>query len=354
MKTNKHKAKIAIILIAALVSLYGLWPLVDTARAVDSIIHASDTLSDSDVGNPATHTIDFETIATTATAGYIDIVFHDDFGDVLVGNITCPANWTESAPNTETARCTADNDRAPAAYEVTVADVTNPAAEGDYSVYINQYSGGELIARVQLKVYVIEDVLMTARVEATLYFEITGTSTGITVNGVTCNATTTATTTPFGTLDHLTPKTVCQGLIVETNARDGFIVTVEQDGELESDNGANINSFRNSPDNTGSTTPQAWQEPTNILDQYHTYGHMGLTSNDADLSTVGSYNDFRGSLYVGFNSTDPVVVMHHTGPSDGSTPNVGTAAVAYTAEIGSLQEAGDYSSTLTYICTPTY
>ena len=54
------------------------------------------------------------------------------------------------------------------------------------------------------------------------------------------------------------------------------------------------------------------------------------------------------------NATDQVEVMYHTGPSDGTTPDKGLTQVAYTAEISTLQEAGDYENTLTYICTPQY
>jgi hypothetical protein len=46
--------------------------------------------------------------------------------------------------------------------------------------------------------------------------------------------------------------------------------------------------------------------------------------------------------------------MYHNGPSDGLTADIGTTTVAYTVGITALQEAGDYSNTLTYICTPTY
>ena len=129
---------------------------------------------------------------------------------------------------------------------------------------------------------------------------------------------------------------------------------------LTSDSNSNINSFNNSPDGTGSTTAETWVTPRNELDQYHTYGHMGLTSDDADLNSLGTYNSFAPTdtdgitQYVGLNNTDPMPIMHHDGPSDGTTQNVGLSHIAYSVEIGSLQEAGDYENTLTYIATPTY
>jgi hypothetical protein len=148
-------------------------------------------------------------------------------------------------------------------------------------------------------------------------------------------------------------STLGQALRVTTNADEGYIVTVEQDHDLVSNSSTTINSFNNSPDYTGTTTPETWTQPLNLLDKYHTYGHMGLTTDDADLSTF-SYSDFTGSQYAGLNNTDLMVIMHHDGPSDGNTQNKGYIKIAYTIEIASLQEAGDYTNTLTYICTPTY
>ena len=80
---------------------------------------------------------------------------------------------------------------------------------------------------------------------------------------------------------------------------------------------------------------------------------MGLTTNDSDLSGKG-YMDFTGEKYVGFNDTDPIVVMNHDHPSDGKTQDIGKAAVAYTVEVSTLQEAGDYENILTYIATATF
>ncbi len=358
-----HKSIIIGFLIFTLVALYGFLPPLPKANAVDSIKDASDTISDSDLGETATHVLDFTTGTTTPTNGYIDVVFHNDFGDVATGSIACPdfTNWASSSPNTETARCTAQNNRTAGTYQITVSGMVNPNADGNYDVYIYNYDDtSTLKERVHLKVYIIEDVLMTAKVDATLNFQISGVASGAkSVNGVLCDETTTATATPFGTLQVNATTTVCQKLNVTTNADDGFTVTVEQDQELTSDGASNINSFNNSQDGTGTTTAEGWAPPSNILDYYNTYGHMGLTSDDQDLSSYGTgYNDFYNSggapHFAGLNSTDPMPIMHHTGPSDGSTQNKGEAFVAYSAQIASLQEAGDYENTLTYICTPTF
>ncbi|RLC38048.1 hypothetical protein DRH27_03235, partial [Candidatus Falkowbacteria bacterium] len=202
----------------------------------------------------------------------------------------------------------------------------------------------------KMMVYIIEDVTVTARVDSNLTFSIGGLATTTTVNGDATTGTSATTTISFGTLDY-DPARFGQILKVTTNSY-GFTVTVEQDGELESAAGANINSFRDSPTGTGTSTPEAWQPPAELLGQINTYGHLGVTSEDNSLT--GSTDPFGASLYAGFDGTTPIEVMYHNGPADGSTDHAGQTKVGYQIEISSLQEAGDYSNTLTYICTPTF
>jgi hypothetical protein len=357
METKTRKKFLVILLTFMLVVMYGALPQPNTAQAVDSLTDAKDTLSDSDISaSSVTHTIQFTTGTTTPTGGFFSVHFPSEFS--LTGaSVTCPTNTTASTSG-QLVDCVASADLSPAAYTITVSGTTNPGTAGSYTINVyNYYDASTLKERVQLPVYIIEDVLMTASVNASLTFNIYGVNSGVSVNGIECSNTSTATSTPFGTLTVNATSTVCQRLTVATNADDGYIVTVEQDQELTSDSGSNINSFNNSPDGTGSTTAQAWESPRNELDNYYTYGHMGLTSNDADLDTYG-YNDFdnggSGAYFAGLNGTDPMVIMHHNGPADGSTQNKGLAYVLYQVEIGSLQEAGDYENKLTYIVTATY
>lgn len=364
MKNKINKKFFVGALLLVMVAMYGFVPMPSKVKAVDAISDAKDTISESNINDTATHVFTFTTGSTTPDTGYIDIDFPADFGNVTAGgNIVC-SSGTASAPDTETARCTAGvGGIAAGALTVTVSNVTNPSSEGVQYIEITNYGAGgtPILERVTVAVYIVRNVWMTARVDSTLNFVVSGLDGGSdTVNGLTCTATSTATSTPFGTLPVGTPVNVCQQLNVTTNADDGFVVTVEEDQELTSDSGSNINSFNNSPNGTGSTTAQAWTSPDNDLDMYHTYGHMGLTSDDADLNSLGGFNSFAsgdtdGALqFAGLNSTDPMEVMQHDGPSDGTTQNVGTARVLYRAEIASLQEAGDYENTLTYIVTPQY
>lgn len=362
MKTKTYQKALSLFtIISMMVMIYGFIPLPRMAGAVDSITDARDLLSDSDLSMVSNHTFTFTTGTTTPSSGYWDFDFPDEFTGVLAVNADCAygdVNATESLVAGNIIRCTWGADQAATSSQMLITDVTNPATSTHYTIDIGNYDdNGVLLERIQVMVVIIDDVLMTATVDSTLNFTISGMNGGSTVNNINCDQTTTSTSTPFGTLVVNATTTVCQKLNVTTNADAGYTVTVEQDHELTNDMGSTINSFNNSQDGTGSTTAGQWQPPTNTIDVENTYGHMGLTSDDQDLSTGTGYNDFYNSgdaLYVGLNDADPMPVMHHTGPSDGTTENIGEVNVAYSAQIASLQEAGDYESTLTYICTPTF
>jgi hypothetical protein len=223
--------------------------------------------------------------------------------------------------------------------------ITNPSATTSY-----EFTASAATNTGQFRVAIVDDVLVTANVDTTLVFTISGTSSSSTVNG---SPTTTATTTtsvalPFGTLSPNSSKVLAQDLTVQTNARNGYVVTVEQDQQLQSSTGADIDGF---VDGNWTTTPTAWAAPSNSIGDENTWGHWGLTS--TDFVTTRSV-EFSSNTWVAA-STSPTIIMGHTGPADGTTAGIGRATIGYQAQITALQEAGDdYSTTLTYIATPTF
>ncbi|PLX21221.1 hypothetical protein C0584_03335 [Candidatus Parcubacteria bacterium] len=368
MKKLRKKIVIGIVMLS-MMTMYGAFPMVPFANAqINSLIDVSDTLTDSDPGATATHTFDFTTVTPLVDTDLLIIEIDeddDDFSGIAQGNVTCPAgNFGAAvvAVNTITCPVTAGG-VASGTLQVVVTDVVNPAA-GFYRMDIHTTNAGETVTYDQAypMVAIVDNVLMTARVTSTLNFTITGTTTAAVVNGEACDVDTSASSTllDFGTLAVDTPKTLCQELKVITNADDGYSVVVYQDDELRSDSNSTINSFNNAADGTGSSTPAAWAQPSAILDSFETYGHMGLTSDDETLNW-GDLDPFdantNSGLYVGFNgygSANSVEVMYHNSPADGKTIDKGRTLVAYTAEVSSLQEAGDYETVLTYVATPVY
>lgn len=351
LKTKKRKSLLVAVVIFSLIAVYGSLP---TAKA--AITDAKDTISDSDFSPAtATHVFTFTTGTQLAVGDYISIVFPGAFTGVDSANATCPANTTASDSGNEII-CTIDPGQTldPGPQTVTVTSVTNPVGPANsYAIDIVTYddAGPTEIESTQVMVYIIDDVTVSATVNANLTFEIEGLADTETVNGVNCDVTTDATTAAFGTLTY-DPTTVCQQLKVSTNADDGFTVTVQQTSELVNAGGSNINSFDNAPDGTGSTTPHDWAAPMAVIDSPATYGHMGLTSED-DSFALGA-DPFGDQQYVGFNGTAPVAVMYHNGPANSTVDGAGITQVAYTVEISEMQEAGDYNTTITYIATPQY
>jgi hypothetical protein len=348
---NKRPTALVILLIVTLLAIYGQAPNARAAWLAD----AKNTLSDSDLGVAATSTITFVIGEALYVNDFAQVIFPTDFTEVDTADITCGnAQFDQTASSTGNyVECLVDVGNTIATTStitITVAGAVNPGTSGYKKFVLNTYdAGGTIQESANVMVYIIDDVTVSATVDATLTFTIGAVNADTAINGVTTTGTSTATEMSFGTINSTGSSTMGQSLRVITNADDGFIVTVQQDGELQSAAAATINSFNNSQDGYGSTTPVTWRAPLGILANNWTYGHMGLTSNDADLGT-----DFTSSKYAGLNGTNAMTIMSHGGPADGTTQNSGLAYVAYTIEITAMQEAGDYENRLTYICTPTY
>ena len=334
------------ILMFSLLAMYGFTPLVKAA----SLESAKDTLSDSTPSATPQHTIVFDMATELSQNEYVQITFGTGFGSAATASTTCPANTSSSTAATYV-RCTVDSGQTLAstsAQTIKIENVTNPATTGAKDITVSTHqSGGTEIESSGIKVYIIDQVTITATVDASLQFQVLGLATSTDVNTVATTGSSSPTFLKFGTIDSTASATLAQQLEVTTNADGGYTVTVEQDGNMLNGAGASIDAFVDGTPSGGA----AWQAPGGTLGNDNEYGHMGLTSEDANLS---GGDDFADGLYAGFTGTTPVEVMYHTGPADGSTANIGVTQVAYTIEITDLQEAGDYSNTLTYICTPTY
>jgi len=370
---KRHQGRIALIaiMIFSLVAMYGFYPfngLIKFAKA-GSLYSVKDTISDSDKQASSSHAIVFSMSTALGENEYVEVSFQTGFTNFASAAINCPANTTASTTSASddyrVLRCKVDAGQSlavqPATHTITIYNLLNPNATGDKDVTVTTYDNTDTVKdETVLKVYIIDDVTVRATVDATLTFTVSGLgpySTKSTVNGIGLSGTSTAEEINFGTLHSNASTTFAQNLTVSTNATAGFIVTVQKDQDLQNAAGATINSFNNSPDGTGSTTPGPWSDPGGVLESPNTYGHWGLTSDDDDAADnlIMTNDYYQGeAYYVGTDGTDPTIVMAHVGPADGSTQNIGMAAVAYSVRISDLQEAGDYSTILTYVCTPTY
>lgn len=364
-----------VLLLAILLWTTGLPSWLPNVRAA-ALYDFSDTLTDSDLSAVSVHRLGFTTTNALDASDTIVITLDPTASLFTVNNLgasdflsesgldvvtSCGGGSNELTVSTTTETitltvCATDSISAGAKTfqmgATTTPKITNPVSAGSRIIRVATYADGTGTAldSGDARVFIIDDVVVTASVDSSFSFVISGVANGATVNGsaTTTSTSTTATSIPFETLVPNVSKILAQDLAVTTNAANGFTVTVVQDQNLTSATGADINLFSNG---ATTSTPVAWQTPTNVLNQQWTYGHIGITSQDATLSAG---DEFGTSLWAG-NFNLPREVFYHTGPSDGTTPNEGSTRVGYQVEIESLQEAGnDYTNTLTYVATPTF
>ncbi len=329
-----------------------------TAQAAN-LIDVKDTLTDSGPSALSGHLFSFEIPTGSALTAANDIVitFPSGFTDVntvVSGDLTvridggAPVAIGNFAAGAQT--LTFDNASSSAGSVITVelapGVVTNPGTVGSYEFLITTQNGDSGRTRVAI----VDYVTVTAIVNTTFDFVVSGLATSTAVNSTSTTGSTTATQIAFGVLNAGQVYTMAQELTVETNANNGFVVTVQQDGNLESSNLSDIDGFI---DGAYTNTPVVWQAPANTLLNENTWGHWGLTSDDTDLN-AGEFTSGGGNKWVAA-STTPRQIFSHGGPADGVTQDVGSATIGYQVEISPLQEAADdYTTTLMYIATPTF
>lgn len=347
-----------------------------------NVTNFSDTLSESAPGVDANHTIRFTTPSGVGTGETIVLTFEApfnpasvDYTDIDVATTSGEFSLAANCLGSELASasfsgdvltitmCEAGSNIAPNgtttieigthATNQTVGDqaINNPATPG-FSYQIGLVAGSGPADTGETLIAIVDTVQVTASVDTLFNFTVDGVTGGQAVNTAdSTGGTTTATSIPFGVLEANTASTAAQDLTVLTNARNGFVVTVQTDQQLSSSNGADIDGF---VDGSYANAPVAWQAPGALISDEDTFGHWGITSDD---STVGT-NDFNvglgGNRYVSA-STTPVEIFNHNGPTDGTGNGEGTTRVGYKVQISPLQEAADdYQAVLTYIATPVF
>lgn len=359
-----------------------LWSLgFPTFRFADAanLTQVSDTLSDSSPAASSTHTVAFTSPTGVLNGAYATVTMPVGFTGVsnitasditfniaALGDQTVAANcaaadnigFTTSGQDLIFELCTGDGAVIAAGGTTTITigsasgnQIVNPAdpAGGTESYEVNIAAGASDSGAT--RVVIIDSITVTASVDTIFNFAVDGQPAGTAMNGSVSTGATGSTTIPFGTLTNGNATRTAQLLTVNTNAANGYTVTVQIDGPLESSTGADIDSF---DDGVDTDSPVSWSAPAGTLGSENTYGHWGVTSDD--LAAQRS-SEFTSNTYVGV-STTPKIVMGHTGPANGTndgTAGVGTTTVGYQIEISALQEAGDdYTAQLIYVATPTF
>lgn len=167
---------------------------------------------------------------------------------------------------------------------------------------------------------------------------IAGVASGNTIAGLTTTVTSTSTNIGFNTLTvgDGSPNIAAQSITVTTNATGGYTSTARQNADLTSTNGDTIGLVSGT-----NASPAAFG--TGV-----TTGRFGYHTTDSSLCT-GSTGRFGSNDTFARLETTPYEVACNT-----SAATSEVTYMVYKLVVGSLQEAGDYQNTVTYITTATY
>lgn len=361
---SAYRVIATLLAVAMLLFAVGTHSIVKAADVSD----ASDLLTDSAPSAASNHTVTFTTPSGVVNTGSIQLTFptvpdsftigaiDEDDMDVSVNGTDIDLSTWSVATTATTILFTVDTGSVAADAEVIIEigtnawfgasgtdQILNPATSN--TSYEIDISAGADSGHV--RVAIVDAVTVSASVNTTFDFTVYGNATSTVVNGTSTTRASQANAIPFGTLVANEIETLSQDLTVGTNARNGFVVTVHSDGQLESTTGGDIDNF----DDSVIGNPAAWSAPANDVNDENTWGHWGITSEDTDTTRV---TEFANNQWQGVTTT-PTVIFSHTGPADETTPGIGSTTIGYQVEITALQEAGDdYSAVLTYIATPTF
>jgi hypothetical protein len=342
MFANPTKVGISQRVVATLVaSAMVLWTLGVhfTAQAAD-LSNISATISDSAPSATASTTIQFTVPTGSSIAGgnNITVTFdsqddgaggQDFAGGDISGVISSNANLlaaTNGGSYSAPTFVTSDNDSftisgltatAGQIVEIQVASgvVSNSSTVDSYEIQVDVANATNDSGRTRIAI--VDTVEVSASVATVFDFLVTGLATSTAQNGTTTTGSSSDVALNFGQLVAGGQYNLAQQLNVTTNARNGFVVTVESDSELESGNGAIIDSFADG--SQVGDTGTSWASPTASIADDTTWGHWGFRSDDGDLNSLGGFysGEFGADEYIAMSSTTPQEVFHHDGPISG-------------------------------------
>jgi hypothetical protein len=200
---------------------------------------------------------------------------------------------------------------------------------------------------------VISAVTVSATVDASLTFNISGVAASATNDGNTASVTSTATTIPFSNLTVGTAKTAQQGLTVATNAQNGYNTyhkfTTSSNTQIMAGTYAGnvISPFTGAGGTATWSTPVVWSLPNGTAKNVNS-GWIGMRTNNAGISGFGTTTFFAPPAY----NTSGVgnAVMANSGPDNGTT----VTYITYQVSVNSYQPSDVYTGTEVYNVVPVY
>lgn len=227
--------------------------------------------------------------------------------------------------------------------------IKTPAPGSQFDAYSYQIDiSGPASQFSSTLVALVSNVLVSASVDPVFNFTVSGVASSTSRDGKLTNIDTATSSIAYGALPVGAPVTAAQELHVVTNAKTGFNVTVVATQPFESSNGAIIDGFPATV-----AAPAAYTSPVPVLADDTTWGHIALSTDDADIPGMATLS---GDKWTGdFVRGIPVSVFGNASSTAGAGVGLGTTTVFYKTEISPLQEAAtDYFTNLIYVATPTF
>ncbi len=230
----------------------------------------------------------------------------------------------------------------------------------------NTPGSGSLIDSADTAVAPIEAVFVSATVDESLSFIISGVNSSTTACGASTDVTSTFSSVPFGNIGLNTFYDIAQGLEVSTNASNGYAVTAAASDQLGLNGGTCTGDAGIANDCIPDTTCDGascthlaaavddWETASNNGFGYSldsTDGSDAAWEWDGTSGTCdGSGTDFCASQFADTeDSQSPVTVMSNSG-----AVNSKNIYVCYRLSVGALQPAGLYYNKVKYTATPTF
>lgn len=241
-------------------------------------------------------------------------------------------------------------------FSFTINNITNPAISGCNAVgnsstgtcyvKVGTYSdastdANNLIDSAVASITFVEQVSVTARVDATFTFVVDGVTNNEAHNGVTTSVSSSYNTLPFGALTAGTPKYAAHKLTVTTNTQAGYTVSIKMVTPMTGVYSANnIDPFPH----VGSHS--VWAEPTGNAANTNT-GWVGYNTSDNE---VENWTGDDTAQFAGVSDLTESTVMKSLVSDNGGASDY----VSYALEVNVYQPADTYTGILYYNALPTY
>ena len=224
----------------------------------------------------------------------------------------------------------------------------------NYSVYVDHLDSSDaVIDQTHTKVGLTEAVRVTATVEPSISFTITGSASGGTACGATTDVTTTATTVPFGALSLSAFNDAAQNLKVTTNADGGYTVQARENDQL-SKGGDHSVEIPDSPGDTSTMTHSTADEfnvtTTNGFGYSLENMHCNTIAFSYDDSTGGCSGTFCAKQFADTANSEAFQTLFNSS----TVANAENVNICYRVLPSTTQEGGDYENFVEYLATATF